>query len=230
MKSFLKSLWQQLLFLKIWLKFQITKKIPSFLGLKFVNKNNLKLEFGCGPKLTPGFVGVDIRPFSGVEYLCDAWKADKFISESSVDEIYSRHFFEHMTFEQGSLILRTWRKLLRPGGKLKIIVPDIEYHIDQFRSLSWKDSAEFNPKFTTIEHALAGFWGWQREGETKFWDVHKSGYSFNLLESVLVKHGFVNILRLEDKPWNLTVECHKGTSKVKYGDKKQGPAAILAND
>jgi len=170
--------------------------------------NLQKLDVGCGPKKPmPGFVGVDTRPFPWVKYVCDAWKIDKHVPPDSISEIYSRHFFEHLTFAQADLTLQAWERILVLGGMLQIIVPDIEYHIKQFLTPNSLTPSETNPKWTVLEHALAGFWGWQNEGEEKFWDVHKSGYDFRCLEMKLLQHGFSDIRRIDDKPWNLNVIC-----------------------
>ena len=145
--------------------------------------NELRLEFGCGeaqPK--EGYVGVDIRPFPGVRYICNAWEIIDYVGPSSVTSIYSRHFFEHLTFPQADMTLNAWSAILKPGGKLQIIVPDIMYHIRQFLSPDGQAPSATNPKWTLRQHALAGFWGWQREGDTKNWDVHKSGYDYALIE------------------------------------------------
>jgi predicted SAM-dependent methyltransferase/2-polyprenyl-3-methyl-5-hydroxy-6-metoxy-1,4-benzoquinol methylase len=176
--------------------------------------NLQKLDVGCGPKKPmPGFVGVDTRPFPWVKYVCDAWKIDKHVPPDSISEIYSRHFFEHLTFAQADLTLQAWNQILVPGGMLRIIVPDIEYHIKQFLTPNSLAPSETNPKWTVLEHALAGFWGWQNEGEEKFWDVHKSGYDFRCLEMKLLQHGFSDIRRIDDKPWNLNVICKTDIAK-----------------
>jgi predicted SAM-dependent methyltransferase len=161
----------------------------------------------------PGFVGVDTRPFPWVKYVCDAWKIDKHVPPDSISEIYSRHFFEHLTFAQADLTFQAWNQILVPGGMLRIIVPDIEYHIKQFLTPNSLAPSETNPKWTVLEHALAGFWGWQNEGEEKFWDVHKSGYDFRCLEMKLLQHGFSDIRRIDDKPWNLNVICKTDIAK-----------------
>ena len=169
-----------------------------------------KLEFGCGrSRLKPGFVGVDIRKCRHVKYVCKAWEIVNFIEEGTVTEIYSRHFFEHLTFIQADLTLKAWKHILISKGYLQIIVPDIRYHITQFLNPNYLEPAEANTKWTVIEHAQAGFWGWQREGRTEIWDVHKSGYDFRCLKMKLQEHGFSDVRRVGDKPWNLNVVCRK---------------------
>ena len=174
------------------------------------NDTPQKLEFGCGSKKPKeGFCGVDIREFSSVKYVCNAWEIDKYIAANTITEIYSRHFFEHLTFAQANLTLKAWNKILVVGGIVQIIVPDIEYHIKQFLNPNPSEPSETNTNWTVLQHAIAGFWGWQRDGETKMWDVHKSGYDFRLLKMKLSEYGFCEIERLEDKPWNLNIRSKK---------------------
>ena len=50
-----------------------------------------------------------------------------------------------------------------------------------------------------MDHARAGFWGWQREGEHEVWDVHKSGYNEHTLTELFVSKGFVTPKRIPSK-------------------------------
>ena len=169
-----------------------------------------RLEFGCGAQKTKsGFVGVDIRKFPHVKYVCNSWEILNFVQPNSILEIYSRHFLEHLTFPQAEMTLRAWNKILAPGGKVHVIVPDMEYHIEQFLDERADGKSEANPNWSLKEHAIAGFWGWQREADSQLWDVHKSGYTFAMLKQKLLEHGFTQVERIEDKPWHLNVVCQK---------------------
>ena len=55
-----------------------------------------------------------------------------------------------------------------------------------------------NAAWTQRQHAIAGFWGWQR-GEGTVWDIHKSGYDFEMMRELLERFGF------DDDPWHLNV-------------------------
>ena len=162
----------------------------------------MNIEFGCGENPTKaGFKTCDIRDVPGVDFVCPAWDIDKHVKENTVDEIFSRHFFEHLTFIQGEIVLEKWFKILKHGARMEMMLPNMMYHINQWTSRS------------NIDHAKAGFWGWQREGDTKLWDVHKSGYDFALLRDLLHDKGFIQIKSLK-KPTNkhLHVECIKPKS------------------
>lgn len=159
----------------------------------------MKIEFGCGDKPSKaGFKTCDIRNLPGIDFVCVAWEIDKHVNEESVEEVWSRHFFEHLTFIQGEIMLATWFKILKPGGKLEMSLPNIDFHIKQ-----WLDNKN-------LEHARAGFWGWQREGDIEMWDVHKSGYNFKQLEILLKKYNFVNIKNLKNnKHREIHILCNK---------------------
>lgn len=187
----------------------LLKQLVSFSASKVRKTRPKYLEFGCGPKCRDGYKGVDIRWFPGVYYICDSWHITKYVAQNSVYSIYSRHFVEHLTFRQVDLTLNAWMHILVPGGSIDIILPDLEYHVRQYLEPGYSSPSECNPNWTIRQHALAGFWGWQREGETKFWDVHKCGFDFPMLKERLEQHGFSNVERIDDKSWNLHIKAFK---------------------
>ena len=147
----------------------------------------MNIEFGCGanPKQA-GYKTCDIRNLPGIDYVCSAIDIADHCDHNSVDNIFSRHMFEHLTFHAGELHLEACMKILVSGGELRMMLPNIEFHARQWLS---KDPA-------VMEHAKAGFWGWQREVEEgEDWDIHKSGYDFNSLNELLLRKGFINIQR-----------------------------------
>ena len=159
----------------------------------------MNIEFGCGENPTKaGFKTCDIRDVPGVDFVCPAWDIEQHVQPNTVDEIFSRHFFEHVTFIQGEKVLQAWYNILKPGGKMEMMLPNMTFHINQ-----WTTRSDMN-------HAKAGFWGWQREGEYDVWDVHKSGYDFALLEETLQKFNYIKIRSLKKSTnKHLHVECYK---------------------
>lgn len=167
--------------------------------------SGLRLDLGCGesgPK--PGFEGVDIRPLPGIAHVTDMFALDASFTENSIAELYCRHAFEHLSFADGERAMDCWARVLGSGGRLHIIVPDIRYHIEQFLDPDPTKRSDANPAWSLHEHACAGFWGWQRESGT-VWDIHKSGYDFAMMRALLERHGFENVVRVDDDPWHLNV-------------------------
>ncbi|MDP7365655.1 MAG: hypothetical protein QGH83_00135 [Candidatus Pacebacteria bacterium] len=124
-----------------------------------------------------------------MKFVCNAWEIPEHTKPNTVGEIYSRHFFEHLTYEQTFVTLKAWSKVLIPGGLLEMIVPDMDWHVQE-----WLDG--------DYEAARGGFWGWQREGMTENWDVHKMGYNHEYLKLILETENFTDVVR---KPTDDTV-------------------------
>jgi predicted SAM-dependent methyltransferase len=107
----------------------------------------VKLNLGCGPVQPDGWVNVDgsmrawlvarwpvinrvlegsrvIPPtdFRGVQYerLEQRWRW----ADGSIDAIYAGEILEHFTREKGLAFLRECFRVLRPGGVLRVRVPD----------------------------------------------------------------------------------------------------------
>lgn len=174
----------------------------------------LKLDIGCGELGPEGdFVGVDIRPVHPrIAILSDTWSLGEFLPSNSVNEIFSRHTLEHITFPQLDKTLISWLDLLEPGGRVRIMVPDLAFHIHQFLDPNYTALSPASGQWgewTQRQHALAGFYGWQREADTKLWDVHKSGNTFETFKDTLERLGFERVKRLENQPWHLDLEAFK---------------------
>lgn len=102
----------------------------------------LKLNIGCGTSAIEGWVNIDNSPSIPLSRLpfgkrifrtpdwprgvrrADVRKRIPF-PDSSVLCIYSSHTFEHFTFEESRAVARECFRVLRPGGILRIVVPDL---------------------------------------------------------------------------------------------------------
>lgn len=159
----------------------------------------MQLEFGCGERPTrAGYSTCDIRDLPGIDYVCPAWEINQHVQPNTVTHIWSRHFLEHLTFAQGEMWLRSCLEILAPGGEQAICLPNMRFHIQQWQS------------GTNLAHARAGFWGWQREGESQLWDVHKSGYTDDQLIDLVTSIGYQNARSTRpqlDK--HLEIVCYK---------------------
>jgi len=183
---------------------------PGIINRSLLNVSDLRLDVGCG-EAGPhaGHVGVDIRALPGIAILSSAWGIDAHLPQGSVSAFYSRHTLEHITYPQVKRTFASWFRLLRPSGRMHILVPDLAFHIAQFLDPNHLGPSPANPAWTQRQHALAGFYGWQREADHKLWDVHKCGYTFEIMGELLAEAGFVRYARLDNKPWHLDIEAYK---------------------
>lgn len=83
----------------------------------------LKLDLGCGSSPQLGYTGVDIG-FSGENIVqSDALAYLRSLPDASVSHVYSRHYLEHMVFEDMHVLLKEIDRVLVNGGEMKFIVP-----------------------------------------------------------------------------------------------------------
>lgn len=78
----------------------------------------LKLNIGAGDTSIPGFTNLDIKTGTNAIKLPYA--------DGSVDEVYASHVLEHIHHSRTNDTLREWVRVLRPGGRISVAVPDIE--------------------------------------------------------------------------------------------------------
>ena len=111
-----------------------------------------RLHLGCGPNRLDGWVNVDIDP---------AWKPDVIhdlstglpAESDSVDLIYSEHFLEHIPLAAGQRLLAHCHRALRPGGRVRIAMPDLAAVVEAYRG-DWRDQDWLkDPAYASIDTA-----------------------------------------------------------------------------
>lgn len=159
--------------------------------------NGLILHLGAGGHSLEGWVNIDVAPADLTLNL--NWGLPFEIG--SVRVIYAAHVLEHLYYPEEALgFLRECRRVLRPGGRLRVVVPDIEQCLRAYcandreffeeRRKVWKD---WPPGRTPLEDFLAYAGAGPRPGD--FLESHKYGYDFLTLERALKQAGFLKVDR-----------------------------------
>lgn len=78
---------------------------------------------GCGFSKPENAIGIDIRPFNGVDYVLDIEKDKLPFEDDSIDRIDASHIFEHLGDGLLFCIDECFR-VLRPKGVIRIDVPN----------------------------------------------------------------------------------------------------------
>lgn len=91
--------------------------------LKALKREELKLDFGCGPNKAEGFKGVDRIEFRGVDFVLDLRKTPWPWKDNSVAEARACHFVEHLNVNERTAFVNELYRILVPDGKCLIIVP-----------------------------------------------------------------------------------------------------------
>lgn len=83
----------------------------------------LYLHLGCGTKNFPGFVNIDMGT-TGADVNLDLTKPLPW-ADRTVKGVFSEHFIEHVTQAQGLRLLMECRRVLVPGGIVRMATPDL---------------------------------------------------------------------------------------------------------
>jgi len=135
----------------------------------------MKLNIGAGHKSKTmiGYRSVDINPALKPDICATAWDL-KEVASNSVDEIYARHFIEHLTPEQLGITFMEWKRVLKKSGIIHLIFPNLAFHC---RQIFMSGMSQHVPSATNFNHAMASIYGWINCTNANPFMEHKWGYT-----------------------------------------------------
>jgi predicted SAM-dependent methyltransferase len=89
------------------------------------------LNLGCGPKPAPGWLNCDLRAAQGVDLRCDL-RGGLPLGTASVDAVAGIHLLQDLAWNEVLGALRELHRVLKPGGVLRIAVPDLDKAIHAY--------------------------------------------------------------------------------------------------
>jgi predicted SAM-dependent methyltransferase len=127
------------------------------------------------------------------------------LPDASTDYVYSSHFLEHLHEDDGKRFVSESYRLLKPGGVIRILVPDLEDVMNLYR-----DGQK--------EEAMRAFFS----DSAGVYGQHHYLYDFDMLSRLLTSAGFSRVVRppyregavpdvetLDGRPGSLIVEATK---------------------
>lgn len=133
----------------------------------------MKLNIGAGDVPLPGYTPVD-RKLGSEAYPLN-------YPDASVEEIRASHVLEHFDWRTVPKVVADWRRVLKPGGILKIAVPNMQWiasNIDHPQALSFTMGGQVDAN-----------------------DFHKSAFTPNNLTKLLQESGFDEVTA-----WDSTIK------------------------
>jgi len=119
----------------------------------------IRLNLGCGLQAPPGWINVDgswnarLAKFPGLRKIFAAvhvlspdkaaipWSSSIYIHDirkplpfanGSASAVFASHVLEHLYRDEGQQLIRESRRVLCPGGILRLIVPDLEAIVQEY--------------------------------------------------------------------------------------------------
>lgn len=148
-----------------------------------------RLHVGCGKNRFSGWLNADITPKADIIVFL-GWSLP--FKRDFLDRIYCEHVLEHAPYETGVFFLKEAYRTLRPGGCIRIAVPDLEdivagYHNGDWKRFDWVNWPEYAFIKTRAQMINIGFRWWG----------HKHLYDREELERALTEAGFDEIVFVE---------------------------------
>lgn len=88
----------------------------------------MKINIGCGPMVLDGWTNCDIQVSPKAprppEILCDVKSIP--LEDECADVVMALHLLEHFYQWEAPAVVQEWRRLLKPGGKLILELPNLE--------------------------------------------------------------------------------------------------------
>lgn len=170
------------------------------------------VHFGCGTNLIPGYLNIDIADLSDtsvylpinckrddhkLDYLRHDMRNGIPLDLHNLQGIYSCHFLEHLTKDDGMNFLKQSFDRLEPGGCFRVVVPDFEMWAKAYvnkdqRFLMWYQRNYLN-KWDSVVTECTIFNG------MIYNYGHACMYDFQTMRDKLYKIGFARVTR---KRWS----------------------------
>ena len=149
----------------------------------------MKINLGCRNNLLKDYINVDIQEMmikTDCPFLCaNALDIDRHFKANSVDEVVSEHFFEHLTHAEITNLLYKIFVILKPGGTIKITVPDFKGILEVY------EKKHQNGDFTDVDILHIKVFDVPEEG------LHKTVWYDYIGEFYLIREGLFTMYGIE---------------------------------
>lgn len=167
----------------------------------------IKLHLGCGIRnFGPEWVHIDGNNFPHI-HSHDV--TDLPFDDESVDLIYASHLLEYFDYTEGVDVLKEWCRVLKPGGVLRIAVPNFSIM-----------AALYIDGKLPLERFIGPLYGKMQMNDE--WIYHRTCYDWDTLMKALLLAGFTTVSQYD---WRATEHASfddHSQAYIPHMDKKKG--------
>jgi SAM-dependent methyltransferase len=169
-----------------------------------LSNNFKKYNLGCGTHIYTEFLNVgywenlvagslykDLNGTTGTFMLNHDLRHGIPAKNDSLELVYHSHMLEHLSYIEGINFIKECYRVLQPGAKMRILVPDLELWINAYATGNEFFFNEYRKVLDNDIYVTNGaiFMGMLHN------HGHKCGYDYKSLKWVLEYVGFTNIVR-----------------------------------
>lgn len=174
----------------------------------------MRLHWGCGPVVADGWVNVDRQDF-GQGHVHDLTGTPLPFPDDTFDYAVSNHALQEIGYHQLVPTLAELRRVLRPGGTLRLIEPDLFKAMSSAATLAALIADDVEPTFDGKVCAWATFYSHRRSVFTLGWLMdlcHRAGFAtvVGMPEEGVTLSGHPAIVELDSRwPESCVIEATK---------------------
>jgi predicted SAM-dependent methyltransferase len=146
-----------------------------------------RLHWGCGDSAAPGWVNSDRRPIPGVEVVCDIVRDGLPLDDDGFDYAVSVHALQEVPLGDVVPVLRELRRVLKPGGVLRLVLPDLDEGIRAYL----RGDRDYFPVPDEDYRSLGG----KFVAHLLWYGYSRVLFTFDFVEELLHKAGFTAVRR-----------------------------------
>jgi len=161
-----------------------------------------RLNWGCGTEPPDGWINCDIKEGAGIDISCDIREGLP-LETASLDYAVSIHALPELPHPDVEPALVELRRVLKPGGVLRLGLPDLEKAMHAYRN---GDAGYF-----LIPDDDARSLGGKLIIQMTWYGYSRSMYTFDFTEELLYRAGFRRVVRCQ---YRETVSQHPGVTAL----------------
>lgn len=97
-----------------------------------------RLHLACGKVHLPGWINIDQDAVSNIVDVSWDLRRKLPLQDECAEFVFHEHFLEHLTVQEGLALLKECRRVLRPGGVLRVAMPDLAEVVRQYYENDWR--------------------------------------------------------------------------------------------
>ncbi|HYD21132.1 MAG TPA: methyltransferase domain-containing protein [Flavipsychrobacter sp.] len=152
--------------------------------------NKKYLDVGCGHNADKTFVNLDYEWLPNVDIVWDITAKPYPFPDNRFEGIYTEHCLEHIPFEHCDKNIKEFYRMLKPGGIVRIIVPDGEKYVNWYTRKKQGENVKMPDEeyYISPMHRINGIF--RNHG-------HLFIYDFDTLRILMEKNGFKNVRKCD---------------------------------
>ena len=145
-----------------------------------------RLNWGCGLRGTEGWLNSDRQHGWGIDFAVDVRQGLP-IDDDSLDYVVSVHALQEVPFDEQLNVLGELRRVLRPGGALRLCLPDAEKAIRAYLASERDYFVVPDEDFRSVGGKFVAHILWYGHSRVM--------YTFDFIEELLLRAGFARVYR-----------------------------------